>query len=472
MNITQLDHDPGVPSDADPLQPGRLLGQYQLVRPLGAGGMGAVFEAVHTGLGKAVAIKTLTPALLQDPESETRFLREAEAASRLQHPHVVDVTDFGSDGGVIYLVMELLRGEDLGSLLARAPAGLDLEFVADTLLAVCAGVFAAHEMGVFHRDLKPQNIFLQRTPLGAVVPKVLDFGISKLVDGPDRSTLTHPGVLMGTTHYISPEQVMGGEGDRRSDQFALGVILYECLTGRHPHEGETCFGVMRSICEGRFPALRQLRPDLPPAFEAVVLRAMHVRPQRRFDSVHALGRALLPFASARGQVLWTDYFSSAPCADGGGSYSGGYSGPHSGGHSASPSGGYSGSFSSSAARTSRLRRPAMGFWRGRRFFGALALTALVGAALSFLPPRQAPEPPLFPEPPARIAQHTPDPVPMVLPPIVDEAPPVERAAAPVTRHAPRPGEVRKPAPRKPAPRLPPPVPGHGRTYIQIAPILD
>src|SRR5688500_16690672 len=137
------------------LSPGTRLGKYQIVRQLGQGGMGAVFEAVHTGIGKSVAIKTMNPALTSDPRSEERFLREAEAASRLEHPHVVGVTAFGSDAGVIYLVMELLRGEDLAALIARAPAGLETGFVADIMLAVCAGVFAAHQTGVVHRDLKP-----------------------------------------------------------------------------------------------------------------------------------------------------------------------------------------------------------------------------------------------------------------------------------------------------------------------------
>ena len=256
------------------LTPGTMLGKYQIVRQLGQGGMGAVFEAVHTGIGKAVAIKTMNPALATDPRSEERFLREAEAASRLEHPHVTSVTDFGSEGGVIYLVMELLRGEDLANLIARAPAGLETPFVADVMLAVCAGVFAAHESGLVHRDLKPQNIFLAQTALGELLPKVLDFGISKMVNRADGHSLTHSGSVMGTTHYLSPEQVQGAPLDGRSDEYALGVILYECVTGRRPHEGETLYAIMRSISEGRFAPPRALRPDLSPELEAVILRTM------------------------------------------------------------------------------------------------------------------------------------------------------------------------------------------------------
>src|SRR5687767_6147488 len=271
------------------LRPGTQLGKYQIVRPLGSGGMGAVYEAVHTGIGKPVALKTMNAALASDPRAEQRFLREAAASSRLEHPHVVDVTDFGSDHGVIYIVMELMRGEDLAALIARAPAGLDYTFVVDVMLPVCAGVFAAHSQGVIHRDLKPQNIFLARTALGDFVPKVLDFGISKLMDEKGVTALTNSGSVMGTTHYLSPEQVTGLPVDTRSDEHALGVILYECLTGRRPYDGDTVFTIMRSISEGKFPRPLSLRPDLPPPLESVMVRSMALRPDDRFPSVHALG---------------------------------------------------------------------------------------------------------------------------------------------------------------------------------------
>ncbi len=204
--------------------------------------------------------------------------------------------------------MELMRGEDLAALIQRAPAGLDVAFIADVMLPVCAGVFAAHEKGVIHRDLKPQNIFLARTALGDVVPKVLDFGISKLIDEQANSALTNSGSVMGTTHYLSPEQVTGMPIDGRSDEFALGVILYECVTGRRPHEGETIFTIMRAISDGRFQRPMALRPDVPPAFEAVILQALSNRPDGRFPTVHMLGQALLPFASAKGRVMWAEYF--------------------------------------------------------------------------------------------------------------------------------------------------------------------
>ena len=292
---------------APDLAPGTVLGKYRIVRSLGSGGMAAVYEAIHTGIGKPVAIKTLR-AVATDANAEARFLREAAAASRLDHPHVVDVTDFGTERGLSFLVMELLRGEDFGAVIAREPGALAPAFVADIMLAVCAGVFAAHESGVIHRDLKPQNIFLARTPLGELVPKVLDFGISKRLDEDAGSALTGTGALVGTTQYMSPEQVSGKSLDVRSDQYALGVILYEALTGRRPHEGNTAYMIMHSIGEGNFVLPRKLRPDVPGALEAVLVRAMSRKPQDRFESVHELGRALLAHASSKRRVIWSDYY--------------------------------------------------------------------------------------------------------------------------------------------------------------------
>ena len=302
---------PRLIADDAGLLPGMVLGKYQIVQRLGSGGMGSVYEAVHRDIAKPVALKTLAARLASEPAAQARFLREAASASRLTHPHVVDVTDFGSDGGITFLVMELLRGEDLAAALTREPMGLSVERISDIMLAVCAGVFAAHEAGVIHRDLKPPNIFLSKGSLDDVVPKVLDFGISKMLDEKMSSTLTGTGTVMGTTPYLSPEQVAGRPVDARSDQYSLGVILYECVTGRRPHEGDSLFAIMRSIADGRFRRPRDLRSDVPPAFEAVILRAMAHEPARRYESVHALGHALLPFASQRPRLLWSEYFGAA-----------------------------------------------------------------------------------------------------------------------------------------------------------------
>jgi eukaryotic-like serine/threonine-protein kinase len=302
---------PGPSGDPAALPEGYRLGKYRLVRALGAGGMGTVYEAVHVEIGKAVALKVLDLDAAGDAQARARFLREAAAASRIAHPHVVNVTDYGAEQGLPFIVMQLLRGEDLGSRLDANPRGLPVHEVADILLAVCAGVRAAHDAGIVHRDLKPRNIFLARLSSEEISPKVLDFGISK-----DRgllwsAALTDPGALLGTTHYLSPEQLEGAEVDGRTDQYALGVVLYECLTGHRPFTGDTPQLVMKNIAAGQPVPPARLRPELPAALEAAVLRALARVPAARFPDVLALGAALLPFASAKRQVAWADFYRAA-----------------------------------------------------------------------------------------------------------------------------------------------------------------
>jgi serine/threonine-protein kinase len=292
----------------DTLAPGTTLGRYEVARLLGRGGMGAVYEAIHRDLKKRVAIKTLHPAVAAMPGARARFLREGEAASRIRHPNVVDVTDVATEGSVSYLVMEFLEGEDLSSLIARAGA-LPVSRSADIMLPVFAAIAVAHDEGVIHRDLKPENIFLAKTRFG-LEPKVLDFGISKLNSkSPSGSgntlALTGTGASMGTPYYIAPEQVRSAAGvDARSDQYALGAIVYECVTGRRAHQGTTIYEVIRSVGEGSFPPPRAHRPDLPAAVDAAILRAMRLDPAHRFASVQAFGRELLPFASPAARAQW------------------------------------------------------------------------------------------------------------------------------------------------------------------------
>src|SRR5215471_13597647 len=288
----------------DALAPGTVLGRYEIGRQLGRGGMGAVYEAVHRDLKKRVAVKVLFGALAANEEAKQRFLREGEAASRIRHPHVVDVTDVGSDGTRSYLVMELLEGEDLAARLDRGP--LTPEDAADILLPVIAGVAAAHDEGVVHRDLKPENIFLSRPRHGGIVPKVLDFGVSK-VAGDGR--LTGSAATFGTPYYMPPEQLRGArQADHKSDQYALGVVLYECVVGRRPFEAENIYAMLRAIGDGDYPPPRAIRPDLPEALEAVIVRAMNMDPARRFPSLKHMGAALLPFASETSRLLWADTF--------------------------------------------------------------------------------------------------------------------------------------------------------------------
>jgi tRNA A-37 threonylcarbamoyl transferase component Bud32 len=286
--------------------PGQTFGRYRIVRRLGEGATGLVYEAEHLDLRKRVALKVLRPGFADDAAVVARFVREGTAAARIRHPHVVDVTDVGTEHGLPYLVMELLEGETLGALVARGASSV--EATATLLLPVCAAVSAAHSRGVLHRDLKPDNIFLVRAQRGSAQPKVLDFGIAKILDDASLSLTATAGVV-GTPFYMSPEQARGArELDARSDQYALGVILYECVTGRKPFVAPTLFSLTAEITAGALVPPRALRPEVPPGFEEVVLRAMSRDPEGRFPSVHALGAALVPFADDRTQILWEEAF--------------------------------------------------------------------------------------------------------------------------------------------------------------------
>ena len=293
----------------DTLVPGTTLGRYEIGRLLGRGGMGAVYEALHRDLKKRVAIKVLS-AKLATEEAKQRFLREGEAASRIQHPNVVDVTDVGVEGGLSYLVMEFLEGEDLSSRLARE-GPLAPRQAADILLPVCAGLGVAHDEGVVHRDLKPENIFLVKQRQGGIEPKVLDFGISKLT-GRNALAMTGTIATFGTPYYMPPEQVRGArQADQRSDVYALGVVLYECVTGRRPFEADNVYTMLHAIGAGEYLAPRKVRPELPLELEAVIVRAMRLEPADRFPTVRHLAAALLPFASDKSRVLWADTFGGS-----------------------------------------------------------------------------------------------------------------------------------------------------------------
>ena len=300
---------------SDTLRPGTTLGRYEIRRLLGQGGMGCVYEALHRDLKKRVAIKTLLPSLASNADAKERFLREGEAASRIRHPHVVDVTDLGSEGSVIYLVMEYLEGEDLARLLARQGA-LSPSQAADIMLPVAAAIATAHEQSVIHRDLKPENIFLARSSYGSVAPKVLDFGISKVLGDSRARALTGTAATMGTMHYLPPEQLRAArEADARSDQYGLGTILYECVTGQRAFEEESFYILLKKIAEGEFVRPSLQRPGLPERMEAIILRAMNLDPLARFESVKQFGAALLEYGSESTRILWTPFFGAAPAVD-------------------------------------------------------------------------------------------------------------------------------------------------------------
>ncbi len=292
----------------DPLTPGTLFGAYRIERRLGAGGVGAVYRATHLGLQKPVVLKVLHPQYAQSPNLRARFAREGRAAAAIRHPHVVDVTDVGEHQGTPYLIMELLEGESLGDLIARTGA-LSPDRAVDLLLPVIAAVDAAHGAGVVHRDLKPDNLFVTRGATGEPFPKVLDFGISRVVAGDDQHR-TGTAAMLGTPAYMAPEQIESTrDADARSDQYALGVILYECLTGARAFEGDNVYAILKRVGDGRVRNPRALRPELSPALEAIVLRAMSKNPAARFPSLRSMAAALLPFASDRTRVAWGTTFA-------------------------------------------------------------------------------------------------------------------------------------------------------------------
>ncbi|HEY7374539.1 MAG TPA: serine/threonine-protein kinase [Polyangia bacterium] len=296
------------------LAAGTCLGKYQVVRLLGEGGMGAVYEGVHLAIGKKVAIKVMSPELVADPDARARFLREAQLTSRVRHPHAVDVTDVGSEAGQTFLVMELLEGEDLASFIQWRGA-LPLEQAADIMLAVAAAVAAAHDEGIIHRDLKPHNVFLSQTRDGVIVPKVVDFGISK---GSKSALDPHPAVapapapvmapvvkttvgLMGSPGYLAPEQIEKPQtASAASDQYQLGLILYQCVTGRAPFGvDDDVAKIFGDILSGKRTPAGELRSGLPDDLQRIIERATSRDPAARFPSVRALGKALLPFATPK-----------------------------------------------------------------------------------------------------------------------------------------------------------------------------
>jgi serine/threonine protein kinase len=274
-------------------QPGDTIdGKYALVRVLGTGGMGVVFEAEHLRLKQRCAIKMLSPEMLREADIIHRFEREARASALLKSPHVTRVTDVATTpDGVPYIVMELLTGHDLdGELQARGHVPYPL--AVDYMLQACAAVAEAHAAGIIHRDLKPGNLFLAQDPDGVMV-KVLDFGISKMLE--EESKLTSAGMTMGTALYMSPEQLRSAaQVDARSDIWSLGVILYELLCGQTPFTGSLT-QIAAAIVSDDAPDITR-RCALPPELAAIVHRTLRRAPGERFANVPDLMAALIPFA--------------------------------------------------------------------------------------------------------------------------------------------------------------------------------
>jgi serine/threonine protein kinase len=277
------------PDDSGVVPLGSVLdGRYRVDAVLGKGGMGRVYKGEHTGIGRAVAIKVLHPDLGRNKEAAARFQREALASGRLDHPNIVGVSDFGvMEDGSLYLVMEALEGEGLGARLERDKR-VPWPESADIMRQVLAGLRHAHDKGVVHRDIKPDNIFLA-TKDGERIIKILDFGIAKLYAGSgDDPAMTRAGLTVGTPAYLSPEQAVGGEIKPASDLYSLSVVFFEMLTGRAPFEDKDPLQIMTAHVSRDVPTFAEVAPDLrvPPALEAVIRRGLEKMQADRFGTAN------------------------------------------------------------------------------------------------------------------------------------------------------------------------------------------
>ncbi len=278
-----------------PLEAGQIVEhRYEVVRPLGAGAMGQVFEVRHLGLHSRHALKVLDPSLEDAPQLRQRFLDEGRIQAQLRHPHIAAVTDIITDPHP-GLVMEFIEGQTLSQRLVEAGGPLAVDEIRGLLGPVLRAVAAAHAAGVVHRDLKPSNIMLERDSEGEVRPVVVDFGIAKVLEdasvSASHSTLT--GTLLGTLQYMSPEQVRRrGDIDERSDVFSLGAILYEMATGQPAFQDDSEYDIMHRIVQGAYEPPERLVDGLPDALAGCIERALALDPGNRFSSVSRMRRAL------------------------------------------------------------------------------------------------------------------------------------------------------------------------------------
>ncbi len=295
---------------------GQTIGAYRVARLLGIGGMGRVYKGVHPGIGSRVAIKVLSRECSDRRDLVDRFFSEARAVNLIRHESIVNVLDLAMlPDGRPYIIMEYLDGAPLANIVEMS-VHRQIPLPLGGLARLCAEVLdalgAAHAKGVVHRDLKPDNIFV--APSGR--PKVLDFGIAKLTDLKGSATAT--GSLLGTPHYMAPEQAAGRHVDHRADIYAMGVILFECATGQKPFVADSLFDLLRKHVEAPPPMPRSLRPDMPPALEHVILCALAKSPDERFASAQAMSMALQQATQGLPEAQWApitggpDFASTMP----------------------------------------------------------------------------------------------------------------------------------------------------------------
>mgnify|MGYP000724621012 CR=1 FL=1 len=282
-----------------------LADRYRLLKLIGEGGMGSVYQAEHITIGRKLAVKVLAPEYCDSPEVVARFLQEARTASMLHHEHIVDITDFGyTKQGLAFLTMEYLEGEDLATLIGRE-GRQPWTRLRRIILQVCRALHAAHEKGIVHRDMKPDNCFRIKRGGNPDFIKILDFGIAKVIaDGQfggreDRPKMaTEAGTLLGTPEYMAPEIARDQKADARVDVYSLGILMYEMLTGEVPFTDAQAFRVlMKQRSEAPRPP-SSLEPTIPAVLEALVLRCMEKVPDRRYATARELRAALRQVVSS------------------------------------------------------------------------------------------------------------------------------------------------------------------------------
>jgi serine/threonine-protein kinase len=281
-------------SDSNRTWLGKVVdGRYRVLEVIGRGGMGVVYRVEHLRMGKIAAMKVLHRDLAQDPEIVHRFEREAAAISKLHHPHTVQVFDFGTAQGALYLIMEYVRGLDLARIIGR-DGPMPWPRCAPLLAQICGALQEAHELGIVHRDLKPENVLITRSTGGRDYAKVLDFGLAKLDQRGVPSRETERTAIVGTPYFMAPEQIRGDDVDARTDIYSFGALMFELLTGEHLYTGSTAVGVLTKhlTAEPDAPSMRAPKQAIPPAVDQVCRKALARDPSARWHTAAELGAAI------------------------------------------------------------------------------------------------------------------------------------------------------------------------------------